>query len=232
MIEIALCLAIIGFALVAILGVLPSGARMQEDTRGEAIIDQDAKYILDAIRAGPICPTETMLVSRIDQLGTSDRIYLVSMTSSGTKVNQIQLPVGGRTDSNLVNMLTVFGTDRRNGITNRLELLMRSLSGPATMEAGVASDLAFRYKLTAWVEPYFHTDVVTLDPGPLVSLYTNLYLLRLAYEWPVSTDNDPSGINLVGRQATGSPKSYNQLFSAHWTNASTITNINTVFFTP
>jgi len=52
MIEIALCLAIIGFALVSILLVLPSGMNTQRDTREATIISQDASMLLEAIRNG------------------------------------------------------------------------------------------------------------------------------------------------------------------------------------
>ncbi len=52
MIEIALCLAIIGFALVSILLVLPSGMNTQRQTREETIIGQDATMLLEAIRGG------------------------------------------------------------------------------------------------------------------------------------------------------------------------------------
>jgi type II secretory pathway pseudopilin PulG len=52
MIEIAICLAIIGIALVAIIGVLPYGLHTQRDTREETIIDQDATVLLQAIRSG------------------------------------------------------------------------------------------------------------------------------------------------------------------------------------
>jgi type II secretory pathway pseudopilin PulG len=52
MVEIALCLAIIGFALVAIIGVLPTGLGVQKDNREETIINQDAAVWLDAIRSG------------------------------------------------------------------------------------------------------------------------------------------------------------------------------------
>ncbi len=50
MIEIAICLAIIGFALVAIIGVLPLGLNTQRDTREETVINQDATVLLGAIR--------------------------------------------------------------------------------------------------------------------------------------------------------------------------------------
>ena len=50
MIEIAICLAIIGFALVAIIGVLPLGMNTQRDNREETVINQDATVLLGAIR--------------------------------------------------------------------------------------------------------------------------------------------------------------------------------------
>jgi type II secretory pathway pseudopilin PulG len=52
MVEIALCLAIIGFALVAIIGVLPTGLNVQKDNREETVINQDAVVWMDAIRNG------------------------------------------------------------------------------------------------------------------------------------------------------------------------------------
>jgi type II secretory pathway pseudopilin PulG len=52
MVEIALCLAIIGFALVAIIGVLPMGLNVQKENREETIINQDAVVWIDALRAG------------------------------------------------------------------------------------------------------------------------------------------------------------------------------------
>lgn len=52
MIEIALCLAIIGFALVAIIAVLPRGLDVEKKNREETIIGQDAQMWMDAIRSG------------------------------------------------------------------------------------------------------------------------------------------------------------------------------------
>lgn len=52
LVEIALALAIIGFALVAIIGVLPFGLNVQKENREETIIVQDANYFMDAIRTG------------------------------------------------------------------------------------------------------------------------------------------------------------------------------------
>ena len=52
MVEIAICLAIIGVALVAIIGVLPIGMRTQRDNREETVINQDATVFTEAIRNG------------------------------------------------------------------------------------------------------------------------------------------------------------------------------------
>ena len=52
MIEIAICLAIIGVSLVAIVGVLPLGMSVQRDNREGTIINQDATVLLEAIRNG------------------------------------------------------------------------------------------------------------------------------------------------------------------------------------
>src|SRR5215468_7719377 len=52
MIEIAISLAVIGFALVAIIGILPQGMTVQKENRQETIINQDANMFLEAIRNG------------------------------------------------------------------------------------------------------------------------------------------------------------------------------------
>ena len=51
-IEIALCLGIIGFALVAIIAVLPRGLDVQKRNREETIIGQDAEVWMSALRNG------------------------------------------------------------------------------------------------------------------------------------------------------------------------------------
>ena len=52
MVEVALALAVIAFALVAIIGILPSGMTVQKENREETIINQDAMVLLEAIRSG------------------------------------------------------------------------------------------------------------------------------------------------------------------------------------
>jgi type II secretory pathway pseudopilin PulG len=52
LVEIAICLGIIGFALVAIIGILPAGLQVQRDNKEDTVINQEGMYILDAIRNG------------------------------------------------------------------------------------------------------------------------------------------------------------------------------------
>ena len=50
MVEIALCIAIVAIAMVAIMGVMPTGLNVQKQNREDTIIDQEAQILLDAIR--------------------------------------------------------------------------------------------------------------------------------------------------------------------------------------
>ncbi len=52
MIEIAISLAVIAFALVAIIGILPTGMSAQRENREDTIINQDASIFLQALRSG------------------------------------------------------------------------------------------------------------------------------------------------------------------------------------
>ena len=52
MIEIAFSLAIVAFALVAIMGVLPTGMTVQRDNREDTLINHDAGFWMEALRSG------------------------------------------------------------------------------------------------------------------------------------------------------------------------------------
>ena len=52
LVEIAICLGIIGIALVAIIGILPRGLHTQKDSRQETIVGQDASILFEAVRNG------------------------------------------------------------------------------------------------------------------------------------------------------------------------------------
>src|SRR5688572_1608539 len=52
LIEIAICLGVIAFALVAIIGILPAGLQVQRDNREDTIINQEGTYLLESIKNG------------------------------------------------------------------------------------------------------------------------------------------------------------------------------------
>src|SRR6266550_3507482 len=52
MVEIAISLGVIAIALVAILGVLPTGVRVQRDNREDTILNQEGVFWVEAIRSG------------------------------------------------------------------------------------------------------------------------------------------------------------------------------------
>ena len=52
MIEIAIAIGVIGFALVAIIGILPAGLNVQKESHQDSTISQDGPFFLEAIRNG------------------------------------------------------------------------------------------------------------------------------------------------------------------------------------
>jgi type II secretory pathway pseudopilin PulG len=82
MVEIAISLAVIGIALVAIIGVLPMGMHTQRDNREETIINQDATVLMEAIRGG---------ARGLDDLTN----YVYAITNNWTDYNASGLVVAG-----------------------------------------------------------------------------------------------------------------------------------------
>src|SRR2546423_5043685 len=54
MVEIAIAVAVIAFALVAIIGVLPAGLQVQKENREDTLMAQDGTYWMEAIRNGSV----------------------------------------------------------------------------------------------------------------------------------------------------------------------------------
>ena len=151
LIEIALCLAIIGFALLAVMIVLPYGMNTQRDNREETIIGQDANVLLETIRNGSRGADDltnyvfaiTNYWTRYNADGTifstSHNGYTFKQASKGgTSYDFFRLTNGANiigqmsqpelTDTNFVQIpsLQPFG-----GISNHIIAYVRSISGPA-----------------------------------------------------------------------------------------------------
>jgi type II secretory pathway pseudopilin PulG len=68
MVEIALSLAIIGFALIAIIGVLPAGLSVQKDNREQTVINLDAAYLMMSYEAARSARTTSPITSYPSQI--------------------------------------------------------------------------------------------------------------------------------------------------------------------
>jgi type II secretory pathway pseudopilin PulG len=193
MVEIAISLAIIGFALVGIIGVLPIGMRTQRDNREQTVINQDATVFMEAIRGG---------AQGLDDLTN----YVYAITNYQTLYNpnpQTTAPIGfgGGYLTNGTRIIGLMGTPEytdinsgaplpnlfNNGYSNHVVAYVRSLSGPAVEKPPQANDSiiregSFTYRIICASVP------VQSSPG-IASAYTtnleaNLHELRLTFIWP------------------------------------------------
>jgi type II secretory pathway pseudopilin PulG len=181
MVEIAISLAVIGFALVAIIGVLPTGMNVQRDNREETIINQDETILMNAIRNG---------AQGLDDLTN----YVQSIVNT---VTEVHIPPSGRT--NILNPYTLTYT-AANGLTNgalivgllstpkivpfkivnfsgqtidggyysnHVVAVFRSMSGQASDKAPQDNssmlDMAFSYRLISEVVPFCQYDTNWID---------------------------------------------------------------------
>jgi len=200
MVEIALCIAIIGFALVAIIGVLPTAMRVQQDNRGDTIIDQEGNYFLEAIRNGARGLDDlTNYLGLIS--GTHFPIRTVSRNSSdGSFVtNFLMDPKYFNTGEKLIGILSA---PRTNNDDFRVEAEFRAISG-AAVEKDPNSPISFAYLLTSEIVPFSSFDAASVfgpvDPNSVQNLANNLrynlYEVRLTFRWPLSPVTGAVGNN-------------------------------------
>ena len=208
MIEIAVSLAIIGFALVAIIGVLPIGMNVQQANREETIINQDATVLMDAIRSGSQGLDDlTNYVYAITNWATLCRpnglpqglptVY--GYTYSGSTVNgtpgNFPITNGFRIVGLLSTPKYVFpsGKGVSGFVSNYVAAYVRSMSGPANekfpQNNPSMQDFAFSYRMTSEVVPYWtnYYDPPWVQNNAMVinNLSNNLHDVRLVFRWPL-----------------------------------------------
>jgi type II secretory pathway pseudopilin PulG len=186
MVEIALCLAIIGFALVAIIGVLPTGLGVQKDNREETIINQDATVWMDLIRNGGQGMNDlTNYVLSVSNTATTYEYgagpsptpkgfraffftYNLSLRDGSDFAPHIFLNSG----TNIVGLLSIPKYVPINGgfISNYVVASVLSLSGAAVEKAPQKNDAileaAFGYRLIPEIVSYVATDTNVFDFSP------------------------------------------------------------------
>jgi len=169
MIEIAIALGVIGFALVAIIGILPSGLEVQRDNRSETIINQDATFWLEAIRNGAQGLEE--LPSYVDKIVISNSFSKTSTTYSnfarGAQI--IGLLTTGAVDTN---------AEARAYVTAISGSAAEKDPNPANRE------LAFGYVMRVLIEPATNSTVPFSFLSSTYEPLTSLYEMRLTFSYP------------------------------------------------
>ncbi len=179
MVEIAFCLGIIGFALVAIIGILPTGTNVQKENREETLISQDATYFMEAIRNGAQGITD--LTDHVEKM----------YEPNGNVIPGNQHDTGQR----------IIGLLSRPGIT-RAEVW--AISGPATAKGAKANDFGFKYLLSSEIVPVGNTidlpprgpsdpPADPLDVAALAYQTEHLHEIRLTFRWPVLGTSGKTG---------------------------------------
>lgn len=192
LVEIALALAVIGFALVAIIGVLPLGMNVQRENREETIINHDALVLLEVVRTGANGFDE--LTNYVQAAWLSNVIVRVNIYDGGkTEIGRQVIPIKINSARELVGLLntpTTLRTDQLPSgilfVTNRYAVVhMRALTGVAVDKPPQVNQTiiagAFSYKLEGQLLPCFAPDVTRVSRYPI----PNLYELRLTFRWPL-----------------------------------------------
>jgi type II secretory pathway pseudopilin PulG len=172
MVEVALSLAIVAFAMVAIIGVMPAGLNVQKENREDTIISQDAALLLEAIRGGAASANLTVLTNSLLQMqGLAPVAALVSNT-----------PI------EIVKRLSIPRWDNTN-TTGYVQAHFRSMSGNLADTAAASAAMAFSYVVTSEVTNYTANPGYYANPGQLPGglgvFVNNLYEVKLTFQWPV-----------------------------------------------
>jgi type II secretory pathway pseudopilin PulG len=194
MIEIAISLAIIGIALVAIIGVLPLGVNVQKDNREETIINQDATVLMEAIRSGASSPYGFDLTNYVYAItniqteyppGTPAPIGYGSYLTNNARIIGLLSTPEFTNPNNGAPLNNLFGVNNYN--SNHVVAYVRSISGPASEKPPQNNDIvvsgSFGYRVICENVP------VAVDTNSLNSPYNkqltaNLHELRLTFQWP------------------------------------------------
>ena len=194
LVEIAIALGVIGFALVAIIGILPVGLQIQRDNRAETIINQDGTFWMEAIRNGARGLDE--LTNNVESIeikfydySTVPPTLVAPPAAYSQPFTHGNGPFGYTTGSNIIGLLT---TPARFANTEA-HAVVSAISGAAAEKSSSAADreLAFRYRMTVEIvrpgnnAPSFSALSANAIPTHPVDPLESLYELRLnmSYNW-------------------------------------------------
>jgi len=199
--EIAIALGVIGFALVAIVGILPTGLNVEKENREETLINQDGPLFMEAIRSG--AQGLGMLTNFVDSITVTEKSVNPDVVTVYTNSGTITSVGGTNYNGHMTNASWVIGLLTRPkylpistglpAITNRIDAHVRALSGSAIEQTNTARDITLAYSIFAEIVPMnFHafqgntnnSFVLANDPYSQ-KLQTNVFEIRLNFRWPL-----------------------------------------------
>ena len=188
MIEVALSLAIVAFALVAIMGVMPAGLNVQRENREETIIAQDAEYLMEAIRMGVLATNLDVLRSNITLLEST---AIVNGATNLPSLTWTHTPSGSPPSIGqiLVHLSrpALYTVNHTSGtiMASQVRLRFKGFSGNmASLAASTNLDNSFQYEVTPRIER-INLNVATTDYSRRTFMTNNLYSVTLEFRWPV-----------------------------------------------
>ena len=244
MVEIAISLAVIAFALVAIIGVLPSGMTAQRENREETIINQDASIYIDAIRNGARGMDHlTNYVYAILNHWTEYQIQSNAPTDILTNVNRSGLDAYYDTNSDIQSIASPPVIPLTNGLRiiglmsrPKYEVFPTSIRSNfvvayARAQSGVASEKPPQANADVRADSFAYRVIcdnqkvqVYSDPVPLPAgatnvtphLTHNLRELRLTFGWPLNALGKPgNGRQTYRMEVGGNLQTITDPFVAH-----------------
>jgi prepilin-type N-terminal cleavage/methylation domain-containing protein len=226
MIEIAISLAIIGIALVGIIGVLPIGMNVQRDNREVTIINQDATVLLEAIRSGARGLDDltnyvyaiTNYSTLYDNKGNVTKTYVngytynaanvygnsvlfMALTNGVNIIGLLSTPEYTDTSGNFLPIPTLFNVA---GYSNHIVAYVHSMSGPAVekppQDNPILQSDSFGYRIVCVNAPVAtDTNIFSLPLAQQIysqQLAANQHELRMTFLWP----QQPNGNIGAGHQ--------------------------------
>lgn len=194
MVEIALSLAVVAFALVAIIGVLPTGMTVQKDNREDTLINQEMRYWIEAIKSGARGLndlTNYVEYIRVEPTNANSQFRLVEVHNTNAPYLKAHEIIG------LLSIPKVEG-GATNTVTNRITARVRAITGPATEQSPLTNTVnTFMYQLETEIVPVhpmppalvgamFQADTNTLPNLNFnIAMGANLWDVRLVARWPV-----------------------------------------------
>ena len=193
MVEIAIAIAIVAFALTAIIGVMPTGLQVQRENREDTIINQDAQLWLEAIRNGQIhldyLTNHVLLIQRIDAKTTRTFFAGKDFYAAHHIIGLLTYPQYMSNNPNLP-----------PDSSRRAVAIVRALTGTAAEQSPIATNVAFLYQLTVQIAPpvtgyswntnmtEFHSVTKLVRQSNYLRTRTLQYYsheIRLDFRWPV-----------------------------------------------